>query len=64
MELDIDQKIDLNKLLRKYEGTNSFLISLQKQLKSTKANKVEVNGKQVKILSDKQYMAAKSILIQ
>ena len=57
-----DEKLTINKLLRKYDGTNTFLLSLQKQLKSTKATKVEINGKQVKVLSDKQYQAAKSIL--
>jgi len=62
MELSIDQKITINKMLRSYDGTNSFLASLQKQLKSTKANKVEFKGKMVKVLSDKQYVAAKSIL--
>jgi len=49
-------------LLRKYDGGNTFLLSLQKQLKSTKANKVEFKGKQVKVLSDKQYITAQSIL--
>jgi hypothetical protein len=62
MELSIDQKLTINKLLRKYGGTNTFLLSLQKQLKSSKASKVEVNGKMVKILSDKQYLAAETIL--
>jgi hypothetical protein len=62
MELSIDQKIAINKLLRKYDGTNTFILSLQKQLKSAKALKVEVNGKMVKILSDKQYLTAETIL--
>ena len=62
MEMDIEQKIIINKLLRKYDGGNTFLLSLQKQLKSTKANKVEFKGKQVKVLSDKQYITAQSIL--
>jgi hypothetical protein len=62
MELSIDQKITLNKLLRKYDGTNTFILSLQKQLKSAKALKVEVNGKMVKVLSDKQYLTAETIL--
>jgi Mor family transcriptional regulator len=62
MEMDIEQKITINKLLRKYDGGNTFLLSLQKQLKSTKANKVEFNGKQIKVLSDKQYITAQSIL--
>jgi len=62
MEMDIEQKIIINKLLRKYDGGNTFLLSLQKQLKSPKALKVEVNGKMVKILSDKQYLTAEKIL--
>ena len=62
MEMDIEQKIIINKLLRKYDGGNTFLLSLQKQLKSPKALKVEVNGKMVKVLSDKQYLTAETIL--
>jgi hypothetical protein len=62
MELSIDQKLTINKLLRKYDGTNTFLLSLQKQLKSTKATKIDFGGKQVKVLSDKQYEVAQSIL--
>ena len=58
----MEEKIELNKKLRKYEGTNSFLLSLQKQLKSTKATKVEYLGKQIKVLSDKQYQVAKDLL--
>lgn len=58
----MEEKIELNKKLRKYGGTNSFLLSLQKQLKSTKANKVEYLGKQIKVLSDKQYQVAKDLL--
>lgn len=60
--MSIEQKITINKMLRKYDGGNTFLLSLQKQLKSTKATKVEFNGKQVKVLSDKQYLTAQSIL--
>jgi len=62
MEMEMDKKITLNKLLRQYKGSNTFILSLQKQLKSTKATKVEFNGKFVKVLSDKQYLAAESIL--
>lgn len=56
------EKIELNKKLRKYVGTNSFLLSLQKQLKSPKATKVEFEGKQIKVLSEKQYQVAKDLL--
>lgn len=57
--MTIEEKIDLNKQIRKYTGSNSFVVSLQKQLKTNKhLSKVEHNGKEVKILSDKQYEAA------
>jgi hypothetical protein len=61
--MDVVEKIELNKKLRQYNGDNSFVISLQKQLKTSKyLDKIEVNGKIVKVLSDKQYLAAKSAL--
>lgn len=61
--MELQEKIDLNKQLRAYKGDNSFVISLQKQLKTSKyLEKVEFNGKMVKVLSDKQYQAAKSAL--
>ena len=61
--MEIVEKVDLNKKIRAYEGINSFLVSLQKQLKTnTKLTKVEFNGKNVKILSDRQYSVAKSLL--
>lgn len=61
--MDIVEKIELNKKLRQYKGDNSFVISLQKQLKTSKyLDKIEVEGKMIKILSDKQYLAAKSAL--
>lgn len=61
--MEIVEKIDLNKKIRAYDGVNSFLVSLQKQLKTnTKLTKVDFNGKNVKILSDRQYSVAKSLL--
>jgi hypothetical protein len=61
--MEISEKIELNKQLRSYKGENSFALSLQKQLKTSKyLDKIEVNGKMVKVLSDKQYEAAKSAL--
>jgi tRNA1(Val) A37 N6-methylase TrmN6 len=57
--MELEQKIELNKQIRKYNGSNSFVLSLQKQLKTNKyLSKVEWKGKEVKILSDKQYQAA------
>lgn len=57
--MTIEEKIELNKKIRKYDGNNSFVISLQKQLKTNKyLTKEEFNGKEVKVLSEKQYEAA------
>lgn len=62
--MEIQEKIDLNKKIRNYTGTNSFIISLKKQLKQGKyLEKIDFGKKSFKILSDKQYAAAKSILI-
>lgn len=58
--MEISEKIELNKKLRSYTGDNSFVLSLQRQLKTSKyLQKIEVGGRTVKILSDKQYEAAK-----
>jgi hypothetical protein len=62
--MELEQKIELNKQIRKYTGSNTFVISLQKQLKTNKyLSKVEYKGKEVKILSDKQYQAAIDSLV-
>lgn len=59
--MTIEEKIEINKRIRKYEGSNPFLLSLQKQLKTSKyVKKEEFGGKQVKVLSEKQYEAALS----
>lgn len=56
--MELEQKIELNKQIRKYTGSNTFVISLQKQLKTNKyLSKIEWKGREVKILSDKQYEA-------
>jgi hypothetical protein len=61
--MEITEKIEINKKIRKYSGTNTFLLSLQKQLKTNKnLEKVEVGKKMIKVLSDKQYEVTKSIL--
>jgi len=63
INMELEQKIELNKQIRKYTGSNTFVLSLQKQLKTNKyLSKVEYKGKEVKILSDKQYQAAISAL--
>ena len=59
--MELNEKLQLNKQIRKYEGENSFLLSLKKNLASKWCNKIEVDGKSYKVLSDKQYKAAKSI---
>jgi hypothetical protein len=62
--MELEQKIELNKKIRKYTGSNTFVLSLQKQLKTNKyLTKVEYKGKEVKILSDKQYQAAIDSLV-
>ena len=61
--MELEQKIELNKQIRKYIGGNTFVLSLQKQLKTNKyLSKVEYKGREVKILSDKQYEAVISSL--
>jgi hypothetical protein len=61
--MTIEEKNLINKKIRSYDGNNSFLISLQKQLKTSKyLQKEELNGKQIKVFSDKQYIAAEGIL--
>lgn len=61
--MELSEKIELNKMLRSYVGDNSFVLSLQKQLKTSKyLEKVEFGKKSIKILSDNQYLAAKVAL--
>jgi hypothetical protein len=58
-----EEKIELNKKIRAYSGENPFLQSLQRQLKSNKyLEKIKVGNRDVKVLSEKQYIAAKSSL--
>lgn len=58
-----EEKNEVNKKIRAYDGDNSFLISLQKQLKTNRyLSKEELGKRMIKVLSDKQYEAAKSIL--
>jgi len=61
--MEISEKVELNKKIRSYRGENSFILSLQKQLKTNKYLKKEEFGKKmVKVLSDRQYEAVVSIL--
>lgn len=57
--MELNEKLQLNKQIRKYQGENSFLLSLKKNLSSKWCNKIEVDGKSHKVLSDKQYEVAK-----
>ena len=61
--MELNEKLELNKQIRSYKGDNSFVLSIQKQLKTSKyIQKIDVDGKQVKILSDNQYEAIKNAL--
>jgi predicted transcriptional regulator with HTH domain len=61
--METSEKIELNKKIKSYNGDNSFIVSLQKQLKTNKYLKKEEFGKKmVKVLSDRQYEAVVSIL--
>ena len=61
--METSEKIEINKKLRSYDGDNSFVLSLQRQLKTSRyLNKIEVNGRSIKVLSDKQYEAAKTAM--
>ncbi len=61
--MEIEKKIELNKMIRSYNGYNTFIISLQTQLKTNKNLKKEsLNNKEYKVLSDKQYSIAENLL--
>jgi hypothetical protein len=63
LTMELSEKLELNKQIRAYKGTNTFVLSLQKQLKTSKyIQKIDVDGKSVKVLSDKQYESVKSAL--
>jgi hypothetical protein len=61
--MELEQKIELNKEIRTYKGENTFLTSLKKQLKSNKyLEKVNIGKRNIRILSERQYKTAKSLL--
>lgn len=61
--METEERLQLNKKIRNYKGTNSFVISLKKQLKTSKyLSKVEVGKKSYKILSCKQYETVKDLV--
>jgi hypothetical protein len=59
--MEASEKIELNKKIRKYSGDNSFILSLKRNLKSTK-NFFMDGDKKVKILSDRQYEVFKELI--
>ena len=61
--METAEKDRLNKIIRKYEGENGFILSLKKQLRNNKYLQREDFGKkEIKVLSEKQYEAARSTL--
>lgn len=60
--MTIEEKIELNKAIKKYDGDNSFMLSLKKYLASKYCKKESLGNKEYKVLSDKQYLAAKDTL--
>jgi len=60
--MTIEEKIELNKAIKKYEGDNSFMLSLKKSLASKYCKKESLGNKEYKVLSEKQYLAAKGTL--
>ncbi len=60
--MTIEEKIELNKAIKKYEGDNSFMLSLKKTLSSKYCKKESLGNKEYKVLSEKQYLAAKETL--
>ena len=61
--METAEKDRLNKIIRKYEGENGFILSLKKQLRNNKyLQREDFAKKEIKVLSEKQYEAARSIL--
>jgi len=59
--MEPEKIIELNKTIRQYDGENSFILSLQRNLKTSKIY-LEHNSRKFKRLSDKQYGALVNIL--
>ena len=58
-----EEKIEINKEIRKYNGENTFILSLKKQLKSNQyLERIEIGKRKIKVLSERQYDTAKSLL--
>ena len=55
-----EERIELNKKIRAYDGDNTFLNSLKRSFNSKYVQKIKVGNRTIKILSDRQYEAAKT----
>jgi hypothetical protein len=62
--MDIKEKLEINKKIRKYNGKNEFILSLKRNLNSKWCSKIEYNGKEKKVLSDKQYEIVTNLIDQ
>lgn len=60
--MELHEKIKLNKEIKSYEGYNTFINSLKKNLTTTKLRESNESGRSFKVLSEKQYESAKRIL--
>lgn len=61
--MNLSEKINLNKEIREYDGDNSFILSLKKELRTNKYLKKEKDGnRNVRVLSDRQYDVFESML--
>ena len=63
--MDISDKIEINKRVRSYVGDNSFLLSIKKQLATSKyLSKEKIGNKTIRVLSEKQYDVVLQLLDQ
>jgi len=60
--MNIQEKVELNKVIRKYDGSNEFILSLKRSLSSKYCKREALGERIIKILSDKQYDSAKETL--
>ena len=64
--MTIEDKNITNKLIRKYDGKNEFVLSLKRQLKSNAKyiTREKLGNRTIKVLSEKQYEVVIGILEQ
>ena len=61
--MKIEEKNKINKRIRSYNGDNSFLQSLKRQLKNNKyLAREKMGNRNLKVLSDRQYRTALDLL--